>query len=273
MLLIIDHDRTYVRPIRSALTWVVLPLQYAANWPLNITHWAENAFSTRSTLLETNTSLRNQILMLQLQLQRQLMIEQENTQLRALLESSKAAGGRVLIAELLAVNNDPFLSELTLNKGLQEGIYVGQPVMDAQGVMGQVIAVNRLTSRVLLLDDARSAIPVQIYRNGIRAIATGRGAVGNLALLHVPETADVKIGDLLVTSGLDDRFPAGYPVGTIIEVQHNPGETFASILAKPNAHLNRSREMLLVWPDHNDAALWKRDSLIKSGNDARAGAS
>jgi len=134
-----------------------------------------------------------------------------------------------------------------VNKGELDGVYKGQPVLDAQGLMGQVIEVLPYTSRVILIADSNHAIPVQVNRNGVRAIAVGSGQLNELVLIYVPDTADIKAGDMLVSSGLGNRFPQGYPVGVIKSVEHDPGEPFAIVSAEPSAYLDRSRHLLLVF--------------------------
>src|SRR5262249_30056895 len=138
---------------------------------------------------------------------------QENAQLRELLKSTPQVEGRVSVAQLLAVDLDPNLQQVIVDKGANQGIFIGQPVLDAFGVMGQVVHADPITSRVMLITDRKSAIPVQDARNSIRAIAMGMGGVGKLALINVPETSDIQVGDLFVCSGLDMRYPVGYPVG------------------------------------------------------------
>jgi len=155
-----------------------------------------------------------------------------------------------MVASLLYVSSALFSQQVILDKGSSDGIYVGQPVLDAYGVMGQVISVGHGTSRVLLISDRQSAIPVQNNRSGLRAIVRGNGYAGNLNVLYVPDTADFKVGDLLITSGLGQRYPANYPLGTVTEVKHAPSERFAKITVTPKAHINRSNQVLLVWPEH-----------------------
>jgi rod shape-determining protein MreC len=179
-----------------------------------------------------------------------LAIELENNELKALKRSSLQIRGKVLIAELLSVSSNPFLNQVLLNKGSHDNVFVGQPVLDANGVMGQVIQVDRLTSRVLLINDVHSGLSIQVARNGMRAIAVGDAYSGKLKLLNVPQTADVQVGDVLMTSGLGENYPAGYPVGQVVKVMKDPGLQFLTILVEPAAHLERSRGVLLIWPEN-----------------------
>ena len=175
----------------------------------------------------------------------------ENQQLRALLESSKTIGERVLIAELLSVDLDPYKREIVINKGSREGVYAGQPIIDASGVMGQVVHVGPFSSTALLITDPSHALPVQVNRNGLRAIAVGVGSENYIELPHLPNNADILVGDLLVSSGLGCVFPTGYPVGRITQIDTDPSLPFAKVIAEPTARLNRSREVLLVWPQQS----------------------
>lgn len=167
--------------------------------------------------------------------------------LRDLLGSSFKIGDRVLIAELMSVDLDPYRQQVLVNKGASSGVFIGQPVLDANAVMGQVVHVNPLTATVLLITDASHGLPVQVNRNGLRTVAQGTGIVNRIELLYLPKNADVRVGDLLVTSGLGGHFPPGYPVARISEVRREPGKPFATVAAEPTARLDRSREVLLVW--------------------------
>jgi rod shape-determining protein MreC len=227
----------------------LVPLQYAVSYPIEFFDRLGGALSSRDVLIKENLNLKADQLRLRAQVQRLLALELENNQLKALMSSSVEVQGKVLIAQLLAVATDPFVNQVVLNKGSTDNVYIGQPVLDANGVMGKVIQVSPLTSRVLLINDRHSGIPVQVARNGIRAIAVGDAFTGQLRLMHVPQTADVRSGDMLITSGLGDQFPEGYPVGQVTSVEKDPGLQFATILIEPSAHLDRSRGVLLVWPN------------------------
>jgi len=166
-----------------------------------------------------------------------------------LLNSSALVNEKVEVAELIGMDPNPFTHRILINKGERDGVVLGQPVLDARGLMGQVVELMPYTSRVLLLTDTTHSIPVQVNRNGLRAIASGTGNPERLELRHVADTADIKEGDLLVSSGLGQRFPAGYPVATVKEVIHDSGQPFAIVRAVPTAALNRSRYLLLVFSD------------------------
>ncbi|MFP3873158.1 MAG: rod shape-determining protein MreC [Thiohalophilus sp.] len=247
-LMTVDHRSGYIHTVRSGLAVVVYPLQYAVNLPAELMGWASNTFVSRDELQKQNAELRTQNTLLKAQMQKLAFIEAENIHLRELLQSSKRAGERILIAELLAVDLDPYRKQVVINKGSShDELYVGQPIVDAQGVMGKLTHVTPFSSTAQLITDPNHAVPVQVNRNGLRAVAIGTGE-GSVELLHLPNNADIQRGDLLVSSGLGCVYPAGYPVATVTEVTTNPSLPFAEIVAEPVARLQRSREVLLVWP-------------------------
>lgn len=247
-LFFLDSRMNYFSPVRTVLSTIVYPLQTVASMPSDINAWIDDFFQNREQLQQKNTVLEATNLLNSVRLQKLQALERENMRLRELLGSSFRLNERVLVAELLTIDLDPFFQQVVINKGQRDGIFDGQPVLDATGVMGQVIEVNSFSSRVVLLTDPSHGIPVQINRNGLRAVATGRGLAEPLNLNHMPHNADVRVGDLLVTSGLGGRFPVGYPVGTVISVNFPQGKSFAEISVEPAAQLSTSREVLLVLP-------------------------
>jgi rod shape-determining protein MreC len=246
-LAVIDHRFHHLESVRSMLAVVTYPVQYLADLPVSAGRWIGGALASRRNLQQENVQLRLENLQLHARLQQFEALEAENMRLRDLVESSFKIGDRVLIAELLAVDLDPYKQQVVVNQGSLAGVFVGQPVLDANAVMGQVTQVTPLTSTVLLITDASHALPVQINRNGLRTIAFGTGRIHELELPHLPHNADIREHDLLVTSGLAGRFPPGYPVARVTDINREPGEPFATVIATPSAHLERSREVLLVW--------------------------
>lgn len=236
--------------VRAALSLPIAPLQYVVNWPTQLIDTVKITISSHDDLVNENLRLKADQLLLQSQLQRLLAVESENNYLKALLQSSKQVKGKTLIAELLSVVFEPFVHQVVVNKGSRDGIYVGQPVLDATGVMGQVIQVGPITSRVMLVNDPRSGIAVQNSRNGMRAIAMGDSYSDKLQLMYVTKTADIKAGDIFLTSGLGDKYPEGYPVGKVSSVITDPAQQFATITLEPSAHLDNSRQVLLIWYQH-----------------------
>jgi rod shape-determining protein MreC len=247
--MILDTRVAAVSQVRAALSMPLIPLQYVVSWPIEFFDNVGGSISSRNALIQENLALKAEQLRLKAQVQRLTALELENNQLKALMSSSAEVQGKVLVAQLLAVATEPFVNQVLLDKGSKDGVFIGQPVLDANGVMGQIIQVGPLTSRVLLINDAHSGVSVQVARNGIRAIAVGDAYTGRIRLMHVPQTADVRVGDMLITSGLGDHFPEGYPVGQVLSVVKDPGLQFATIAVEPAAHLDRSRGVLLVWPD------------------------
>jgi rod shape-determining protein MreC len=202
---------------------------------------------SRSSLIEENERLHRENLVLQGRSHQMSSLQAENVRLRALLNSAALVRDDVLVAELVGVSPDPARHQLILNKGENDGVYVGQPLIDAAGLLGQIVDVSGGSSRALLITDATHSVPVQVNRNGVRAIAEGAGVLGSLEVHHVSATTDIEEGDLLVTSGLGGRFPVGYPVATVSKITRDPGEAFAQIEAFPSAALDRSRHVLLVF--------------------------
>lgn len=249
ILMVFDKRADTFAQIRAALSMPLAPLQSMVNWPVQWVSQLEVAFSSHDRLVKENLDLKAEQLLLKAQMQRWMAIESENNQLKALLRSSTEVQGKVLVARLLSIATDPFVNQVTIDKSSHDNLFVGQPVLDANGVMGQVIHVGPLFSKVLLINDPHSGVPVQVTRNGVRAIAVGDAYSGKLRLANVPQTTDIRVGDVLITSGLGERYPEGYPVGQVTSVIKDPGLQFMSIAVEPSARLDRSREVLLVWPN------------------------
>ncbi|MES9865677.1 MAG: rod shape-determining protein MreC [Candidatus Thiodiazotropha sp. LLP2] len=246
-LMVLDHRYNHLESLRSALSVLLYPIQYLASLPLLLSESASEAIISRSQLEEQRDNFHQENLQLRARLQKFEALEAENMRLRGLLDSSFKVGDRVLIAELIAVEQDPFRQQVLINKGKSSGLFKGQPVLDANAVVGQVTHITPFNASVLLITDAAHALPVQVNRNGLRTIALGTGLINRLELPHLPNNADIQVGDLLITSGLGGGFPPGYPVAEVIEVRREPGQPFASVIAQTTAHLDRIREVLLVW--------------------------
>jgi rod shape-determining protein MreC len=265
-LMVTDHHQPHFKAMRSHLSAVVYPIHYIANLPLDLYHWVSESISTHNQLVSQNRELREVNLLLRGRQQKMDALEKENIRLRGLLESSIRIGDRVLIGELVAVDLDPYKQLVLINKGEHSEVFSGQAVVDANGVLGQVVQVSPFSSGVLLITDASHSLPVQVNRNGLRTIARGTGNINQLEIPYLPTNADIAEGDLLITSGLGGHFPAGYPVARVSSITHQPGRPFATIEAVPTAHLDRIREVLLVWnisPDQS--GLFQEEPAINSG--------
>jgi rod shape-determining protein MreC len=248
VLMTVDHRGQQLEAVRNMLALLLYPVPYSVNVPVAAARWAEENLTSRKALVEENTRLRKKQLVLESRLSRLNELEAENRRLRGLLGSSDKVSDRVLIAELLAVDMDPFSRQIALNQGSRDGVFVGQSLVDAKGILGQVTRVGPFTSTAMLITDPSHALPIQVSRSGLRAIAIGTGSVNLLELSHIPNNADLEVGDRLVTSGLGRRFPPGYPVGEISSIERDNGQPFAKVLVEPTAELERNREVLLVWP-------------------------
>jgi len=246
VLMMVDNAHDSLAPVRSTLAVAMQPIQIAAELPGEFTEYLGHYFD-RGELMADNEALSQKVLLLQVRLQRLAALEAENERIRALLASASSLDQNVLIARILSVTPDPYRHYIKLNKGSADGVFVGQALVDANGIMGQVTDVTPLDARAILITDANHGIPVEINRTGLQTIAQGTGKSDELRLPFLANNSDVESGDLLVSSGLGGRYPAGYPVAKVTRVAHQPGDEFLDVVAEPTARLNRGREVLLVW--------------------------
>ena len=247
ILLVLNSYTSVLNPVRAQLSVITMPFYWVTDIPGRLLEWGADSVKPRSELERENEAMSSELLVHKRKLQQMATLAAENVRLRQLLNSAEVITDRVLVAELIGVSPDPLIHRVVVNKGSQHGVYLGQPLLDANGLMGQVVEVGVYTSQVLLITDASHALPVQIGRNGIRAVAEGKGDLYELKLRHLSNTVDVRVGDKLVSSGLGQRFPVGYPVAVIESVFRDPGFPFARVVARPMAQLNRSRHVLLVF--------------------------
>ena len=254
-LMFSDYRYGYLDSVRGGFALLVSPLQYVVDYPVRVIGWIQSLVSAKKALIDENIKLRYQQTMLEAELQKLLVIKEENSQLRELLLTSTKARMRAMAAQILAVDTTSARQLVVLNKGKRHGVYTGQPVLDAKGVMGQIIDVGYMTSTVLLISDSKSAVPVRNNRTGERAILAGTNSMSQLSLINLPRTSSINKGDLLVTSGLGRLYPEGYPVGRVEEIKSIPGEDFIKVDVSPIALLNRNRLVLLIWPDKEQTAL------------------
>lgn len=250
-LIIFDSKFDSFVNIRLYLNSAVSPLIYAADIPSEMIKGVSKSVITRRDLQTRVKEQEEQLFLQQTQLLEFENLKKENQRLRALLNSPIHADNRKLVAEIMTVNSDPFSLQVVVNKGAMDGVYIGQAVLNEQGVVGQIVDVSATTSRILLISDVTHGIPVRVQRNDIRAIANGSGELNSLSLPYVPHSTDIQVGDTLVTSGLGGVFPEGYPVATITEFTYQMGQPYAQVEAKPVVALERIRYVLLIWDETN----------------------
>ena len=263
-LMVVDHASGLLDQARSAVTLIISPIVVVADMPGRSARGLSDLFSSRDDMRGRINSLENDLLLLRVKTEKMAALTSENNRLRNLLGSAAKLQDNVLVAELIGVDPDPEVQEVVIDKGQADGVFIGQPVLDARGLMGQVIEVSYFTSRVLLISDQSHSVPVQVMRSNLRLIAQGTGLSRNLELMHVNSTADIQVGDQLLSSGLGNRFPAGYPVGIVSLVEHEPGKPFVRVRAEPSAQLDRSRHVLLVFSEIRSPEATK---LTESGDD------
>jgi rod shape-determining protein MreC len=246
-LIIMDKRYDRLGQIRRFLSVIAYPVQVAVASPFEGWDWFRESVTTRDALRADKARLEAELRLAQFRLQRYAALETESERLRALRESTADVTDHFVIGKIMHLDLDAFRERVLVDKGARDGIYVGQAVLDSGGVFGQVARVGQLTSEVILVSDAAHAIPVQINRNGLRTIAVGTGDTSRLKLPYLPTSADVAVGDIVLTSGLGGGFPAGYPVGTVAEVRRDAAQSLADVEVKPAAALDRSRELMFVW--------------------------
>lgn len=245
--MVLDNREGHLQTIRDTLSVAVHPIRVLVALPFSAYRWAGTTLSDRSSLLKENTRLREEQRDASVRLQRFAALEAENSRLHAMMGSSEKVADRIIVAEILSVDLDPYRHRIVLDRGTRAGAFQGQALLDASGIVGQITRAQPLSSEAILISDPGHATPVEVNRNGLRTIAVGTGDIDSLSLPFLPNNADIQEGDLLVSSGLGGAFPSGYPVAEITGVRRNPGQSFAEISARPAAALNRNRELLLVW--------------------------
>jgi len=246
-LMVADHRYDYLNHVRQVVSTGVYPIQWLVDAPFRVSRWATEGVVDRDQLRVENTRLATQLRDAKIDLQRLAALTEENRRLRELGDAASVVSGRRAIAQIMSVDLDPLRHRVLLNKGQSDGVFKGQPVLDAQGIFGQITQVGRYTSQAIMISDPEHSIPVRVNRSGLRTIAEGTGNLGKLNLPFLTGEADVKVGDLLIASGLGGVFPPGYPVAEISRVERNPADTFATVEAKPLARLDRDYEVVLLW--------------------------
>ncbi|GAC34120.1 rod shape-determining protein MreC [Paraglaciecola polaris LMG 21857] len=249
-LIVFDHVYDGFATTRVYLNSVVSPIQYLANLPSEMLNASASRLVSHQQLVEENAELQHNAVVLNGKLQRYILLQEENDRLRRLLNTPVRGDIRKEVAELMAVDNNPYSHQIVIDRGAIQGVYEGQPVIDDKGIVGQIMQVGSTNSRVLLISDVTHAIPVRVARNNIRMIASGSGSLDDLIIQHVPHSADIQEGDLLLSSGLGNVFPEGYPVARITSIVRDEGRPFAQVNAAPVAQLDRLKYLLLLWPNN-----------------------
>ena len=245
-----DNRFGYLDKVRFGLGYVTAPIYWVADTPARISFWIDDVFVSRTDLVEENADLREELLLSQRQLQLLESLVSENNRLRALQSSAEAVNGEVLPAEIVNISPDPYSKRILINKGARDGVFVGQALLDANGLMGQVEEVLPFTSWILLITDSHHVTPVQVNRNGERALARGsRTMASELELEFVTQTQDIAAGDLLVSSGMGQVYPKDYPVAEVTSVYIDPGQPYVQIKARPLAQIESTRNVMLVFED------------------------
>ncbi len=247
LLMYFDHRQNHLDTVRKAIGVAVYPLQLIVDAPVRFWEWLGESTTSRNDLQLEVGRLKAERLLTNARLQRLTALEAENARLRALLDARTRVRDEVRVAEIMSVDANPYEHNLVIDIGSRDGVYDGQAIVDADGVVGQVIATGVMTAQAVLISDTDHALPVEVNRNGLRTIAVGTGEIDVLDLPFLPNNADIQAGDLLVTSGLGGAFPAGYPVAVVDRVTRLPQEPFAEVTATPSAALDQVREVMLIW--------------------------
>ena len=237
------------KQIRGYLTTLVSPIQYLASLPEELLDATSKYAATKQSLLDENQKLRELQLIQNEQLQRYGLIVSENAKLRALLQTNARVEADKTVAEIMADASNPFSQYVLIDKGTVDDVYQSQPVLDDLGVVGQIISVGTTNSRVILITDQTHATPIRVLRNDVRGILHGTGELSRMEMLNLPHGTDIKVGDQLITSGLGQIFPDGYPVAEVTALLPDESQPFMRVMAKPIAKLDRLKHVLLLWPN------------------------
>ena len=252
VLMVLDHRQNHLGAVRKAIGAAVYPLQVIVDSPFRLWAWIRESTTDRNELQLEISRLEAERLLTNARLQRMTALEAENARLRELLEARAMVRDDARVAEIMAVDANPYRHNIVIDIGENEGAYNGQAIVDASGVIGQIIETGIATSQAMLISDPSHSLPVEVNRNGLRTIANGTGEFGRLDLPFITNNADIRPGDLLVTSGLGGAFPAGYPVAVVETVNRIPQEPFADVTAVPAASLDQVREVMLIWSSSVD---------------------
>ena len=252
LLMWLDHRENHLDAVRRTIGVAVYPIQIVVDAPARVWGWLTEISATKNELQLENSRLRIEALITRGRVQELAALKAENDRLRTMLEAREQVRGEVRVAEIMAVDANPYRHNIVLDIGSNDGAYDGQAIVDASGVVGQVIEAGLATSQAILISDPDHTLPVVVNRNGLRTIAFGTGEYNQLDLPFLANNADIRPGDLLVTSGLGGAFPSGYPVAVVETVTRLPQEPFADVTATPAAALDQVREVMLIWTETRD---------------------
>ena len=253
LLMYFDNRDNHLDSVRRSIGVAVYPVHIIVDAPTRLWHWLAQSTTSRNDLELDRDRLIAERLLTNARLQKLNALEAENARLRAMLDARAKVRDKTRVAEIMSVDANPFDHSLVIDVGTQDGVVDGQALVDADGVVGQVIEAGLLTSQAMLISDTDHALPVEVNRNGLRTIVVGTGKIDRLELPFVVNNADIQVGDLLVTSGLGGTFPAGYPVAIVASVTRLPHEPYAEVTATPAASLGKVREVLLIYPAATNA--------------------
>jgi len=259
-MMLIDHRTQQLERFRNILQTVVYPIMFVSTLPREVIQGITGSMERSENLQTDNESLRQENLLLRSRLKKLHSLEADNLRLKRLLGQSDRIAERVLLAELVEISLEPYTQKISLNKGSRDDVYVGQPVINGDGVIGQVVHTSQFQSTVTLLTDPSSAVPVIVMRNGLRGVLFGTGVRNRLDMPYLTADADIRVGDVLISSGMGGRFPTGYPVATVTDVKQNPSDEFLTINTLPVTQLDHGREVLLIWPE---VARNRKDKILR----------
>ena len=246
ILMVVDAKRNWLEAPRDIISVALSPIQKVASIPVVIGRFFDEALSSEPDVKIAYKNLKDEYFQLKAEALLLRTLQEENKDLRLLLDASERLNEKITLAELINVNIDPYNHRVLIGRGIRNNVYVGQAVIDDQGVIGQVTEVMPLTSSIMLITDPGHALPVQVQRNGLRTVAYGTGSVSSLKIPFLNQNSDIEVGDTLISSGLGGRFPNGYPVATVISVNVIEDEAFIQVSASPIAKLDRSNHVLLL---------------------------